>query len=115
MERETSKILEELGGHRCRRKAAIPDHPGGYALPHLRLGAAVVPEPPIRVRVHVDEAGGENLAGRVQVPDGGLAVQVADRRDLVVLDPDVRAAARAAAAIDDLRALDLQVKHGRVG
>ena len=115
MKRETSKILEELGGHGCRRKTTIADYLGRHALPHLRLGATIFPEAPVRVRVHVDEAGRDDLARRVQVPARGLAVQVTDRHDLVVPDSDVRAAARTSGAVDDLSALDLQVKHGRVG
>src|SRR5215510_12126877 len=85
MKGEPSKILEEFGRHRSRREAAVADHLGGHALPYFRLGAAVVPEAPVRVRVHVDEARRDNLAGGVQVAPGGLAVQVTDRGDLVVL------------------------------
>jgi len=63
--------------------------------------------------VHVDEAGRHDLARRVQVAPGGLAVQITDRRDTVVDDSDVRAGPRAPGAVDDLRTLDLEIKHGR--
>src|SRR2546428_8548881 len=66
------------------------------------------------MRVHVDEAGCHDLARRVQVAPGGFAVQIADRRDTVVHDADVRSGPRAPGAVDDLRALDLEIKHGRV-
>src|SRR5215467_10263520 len=112
MKREPSKILEELRRHGRRREAAVADDLGGHTLAHLRLGPAVVPQAPVRVRVHVDEARGQHLARRVQVPARGLTVQIADGRDLVVLDPDVRAAPGTSGAVDDLGALDLQIKHG---
>ena len=106
MKGEASKFLEELRGHRGRREAAIADHLGRHTLPHLRLGAAVVPETPVRVRVHVDEAGRHDLARRVQVSPRGLAMQITNRGDLVVLDPDVRAAARTFGAVENLGTLD---------
>ena len=64
--------------------------------------------------MHVDEAGRHDLAPGVQVAAGGLTVKIADRRDPVVLDADVGAVAGPPGAVDDLGALDLQIKHGRV-
>ena len=65
--------------------------------------------------MYIDEAGRQDLARRVQVAARGLAVKVADRGDAVVLDADVRPAPGLPGAVDDLRALDLEVEHGLDG
>src|SRR5205807_7737089 len=85
---------------------------GCHALADLRLRAPVLPEPPVRVRVHVDEPRRQDPARRPERRAGRLAREVPDRRDDVVADADVGAAAQSAGAVDHLGAFDLEIKHG---
>src|SRR5262245_45976530 len=62
--------------------------------------------------MHVDEARGDNAPGGVDRP-GGVAVGLADRDDLAVLDAEIADETRLAAAIDDRAAGNLEVvAHG---
>ena len=111
VEREATELLAELGGHRSRREAAVADHLGGHALADLGLGSPIRPQAPVRVRVHVDEAGREDLARRVERGTRVLAAEVADDGDRLVGHADVDARAGGAGAVDDGGALDLEVEH----
>src|SRR5207244_398736 len=87
--------------------------PGGHAgarRDRVRLDAPVRAAP-VDVRVEVDEAGGDDLAGRVDQLADVVGRQVAvDRRDPIADDPDVEASALVGAGIDELAALDQQVE-----
>ena len=63
----------------------------------------------------VDEARRDGLAGAIDGARGGDAGEVADGADAVAGDRDVGAMRRAAAAVDDVAAAELEVAiHGHV-
>jgi hypothetical protein len=114
-EGELSQVLEELGGRRSWREAAVPHHLDGHALPNLRLRPAIGPQRPVGVRVHVDEARRHCLPRRAQVTARALAREIPDRHDRVVADPDIRAPTSHAGPVDHGGALDLEVEHQNTG
>ncbi len=103
-----AELIRDRGGG----EAAVADHLGGDALADLRLGAPVVPEAPVGVRVHVDEAGGDGAPARVDGAPGRLAGKIADRGDGVAGHSHVGTAGGCAGAVDELPARDLEVEHG---
>ena len=62
------------------------------------------------MRVHVDEAGDNVLAGRVDDAGGGGAGEPADGDDLVVRDADIGGVGGAAGTVEDLAAADEEVE-----
>ena len=112
VEGEALHLAPVLVRDRGRREAAVADHLRGHALADLRLGAPVTPEPPVRMRVHVDEAGGDGAARRVDRAARGLGREIAHGGDMVAGDAHVGAARGCAGAVDDLPARDPDVEHG---
>jgi len=111
VEGEAAQLLEKLRGRGSRGEAAVTDDLGRHALADLRLGAPVLPEPPVRVRVHVDEPRRHDPARSPERRAGRLAGEIPDRDDDVGADADVGAAARSAGAVDDRGAFELEVEH----
>src|SRR3989442_12552472 len=108
VEGESLQVVEVLGGDRGRGEAAVADDLRRHALADLRFGAAVRPEAPVRMRVHVDEAGRHPPSRDVEGAPRRLAREIADGGDRLVANADIRAASRPPRAIDDRRALELQ-------
>ncbi len=67
-------------------------------------------ERPIRMRVHVDEAGHHELARCVDHAPGGSIAQLAHGDDRVALNSDVRAVVRTAGPIQDPPVTDQQIE-----
>src|SRR5215472_8810182 len=111
VQREALHRIPELVGYGRRREAAVPDHLGRDALPDLGLRAPIAPEPPIGVRVHVDEPRGDREAVGDDGPPRRLLGEIADGSDRVPDDADVSAPSRAAGPIDHAAADDLDVDH----
>src|SRR6059058_5737322 len=84
VEGEPAQLLEKFGGRGRGREAAVAHDLRRHALADLRLGAPVLPEPPVRVRMHVDEPRRQHTARGPERQAGRLAREVADRRDDVV-------------------------------
>ena len=81
-EGEAAHLLAELVGDGRGGESAIADHLGGDALADLGLGAAITPEAPVGMRVHVDEARRDGEAGGVNRPPRGLPLEIADGGDV---------------------------------
>ena len=82
------------------REAAVAGDLGGDALVCHALGARVVDQADVRVGVHVDEAGGHDLAGGVYDACGFGVREGSYRLDAVAGDADVGTVARCAGAVD---------------
>src|SRR5205085_12487753 len=63
------------------------------------------------MRMDIDEARRHDPVARVDDPRARGPADLADRRDASVLDPDVRAPARRAGAVDDLATGDDELGH----
>jgi hypothetical protein len=111
VEGETPHILSELGGHGSGREPAIAHDLRGDALADLGLGAPIAEEPPVGMRVHVDEAGRHHETRGVQGLPRGLAREITHRRDALAGDADIRAHRRRPRSVEDVSARDLEVKH----
>ncbi len=93
--------LEEVGDRQV-AAAILADERQRDALLDLARGVRVIFETAIRVAVHVDEAGRDHAAGRVDDRVAWLRRQVgADLDDRVAGYPHVGGSARGAGAIDD--------------
>jgi hypothetical protein len=66
------------------------------------------------VDVGVDEAGADDLAGRVDDLLGGGGADAADGRDAVAADSDVGVDPRQPRPVHDSAVADEDVEHGRV-
>ena len=109
------RLHDQLAMDRLGRRdaeAAIADHRRGDAMPGRDAEHAVPQDLGVVVRVHVDEARRDDLAGGV---DGrvGRPVGLAQGHHLAVLDAEVAREAGLARAVDDRAARDLEVVgHG---
>ena len=103
-------------GDRGRREAAHADHLGGHALAHLGLGRRTLVVDQVRVRVDVDEAGGDHQALGVDHPLRLAGQPRPHRRDAIALHRDVGGARGRAAAVHH-RAVPDQERpgHGATG
>ena len=72
--------LEQVAHEERLARAALAEHLRGHALADLALGVAVFQEQQIRVRVDVDEAGGDDQAGGVDLAPGRPGRHAADVR-----------------------------------
>ena len=83
---------------------------GGHALADFALGQAVFEEQRIGMRVHVDEAGGHDEAGGVDLWRIGPRRQLTDEFDLAALNSNVGIEPGVAGAVDDLAVGDDQIE-----
>ena len=93
---------------------ALPEDLGRHALADVALRAGVGEEVVRGPREHVDEAGGDGEAGRVDHRAASGAGEIADRLDAVAAQAEVGPAWRAARAVVDGAALDQHVERGRL-
>jgi hypothetical protein len=102
--------LDRAGG------GALAQDLGGHALADLALGMAVLQQQQVGVRVHVDEAGGDDQPGGVEGAPGRPR-HPADGGDAIAAHGNVAAEPRVAAAVDDGSVADEQVvgRFGRRG
>src|SRR4051794_12344942 len=84
----------------------------GDALADLALGPAVFQEHEVGVRVHVNEAGGDDQAPGVDLAAGGPFQDAADSNDPIPADGDIAVEPWVTAAVDDLAVTDDQVVFG---
>ena len=92
--------------------AAVADDLGRDALADRALGGRVREDREVAVAVRVDEAGADDLAGRVDdAVRGRSRTEPADVGDLAALDRDVAEVRRAAGAVGDPAATDQDVEH----
>ena len=94
-------VVDAMRSRRVRRVATVADHLGRYALVDLALRQRVVYQRAVGVGMHVDEAGYDSLAGRVDAGCSLGAGKVADCRYLAARNADVGLVARLAGAVDD--------------
>ena len=111
VEGEALEIVEVLVADGRRRETTVADYLGRHALADLGLGAAIGPQAPVRVGVHVDEPGRHDSTRGVDGTAGRLPGKITDGHDRLVAHAHIGAAAGRARAVDDGRALDLQVEH----
>jgi hypothetical protein len=100
-QRQQVAVAGEIGR---RRAAAVAGDDGGDALLEQRrqhLGVIGLRHHPVAVRVHVDEARRNHLAGAVERPRGAGAGEVADGGDAPVANADRAGDAGAAGAVED--------------
>jgi hypothetical protein len=83
---------------------------GGHALPHLPFELRIDEHRGLRVAEQIDEARRNDMVRRVERRRRGGLREVADRRDRVAANADVRARARRAGTVDDVAAADDDVK-----
>ncbi len=106
-------VLDGVGavllGERSRRHAAVAGDVRGDALAHGRLGARVQQDREIRVRVRVDEAGGDVAAAGVDDAPAAQRPRRADGGDAVAAHGDVPGVPGVAAPVDDAAAGDDEV------
>ena len=115
-------LLEGLHDHlamdfpgRRYTEAAVADHRRGDTVPRRDGQHAIPQDLGVVVRVHVDEARRDDLAGRVDRLRRGT-LGLAERHDLAVLDAEVADEARLAGAVDDGAAGNPEVeRHGHSG
>ena len=86
---------------RERRVAAVSHDLCRNPLVDLALGVSVVDQRAVGVRVHVDEAGNGHMACGVYRAPSLRAAEVADCRDLAVVDSDIGLVAGLPATVDD--------------
>src|SRR6185503_16264821 len=86
---------------RRRRRAALAGDLGGDALTDLRLGRWIDEQRVLGLAEHVDEAGRDELAARLDAATRTGAREVANGGDLVAADADVGAKPGRAGAVDD--------------
>ena len=99
-------IASTLGVRRREAEAAVADHLGGDALEDLRARVGVDGQREVAVRMHVDEAGSDDLPAQVEDLVGreaGLA-GLADLGDAVVLDEEIARPRGRAGPVDEPRA-----------
>ena len=94
---------------RCQADPAIAGDHGGDTLAHLVLHRRVRQHRPVVMGVHIDEAGGDRLALRVDLAAAAHAAQRAQRHDAVVADGDVAHEGRTAGAVDQAGVADDQI------
>ena len=111
---QMAKNLAGVGprAHGRGAEAALADDLGRHALADLAVGAAVHQQGEIGVGVDVDEAGRDHQAAGIQALRGRGALQIADGHDAVTHDAQVAGKGVAAAAVDDVAAVDQGVEHG---
>jgi hypothetical protein len=107
---EVDQLLAMLLAHRREADAAIAEHDRGDAVPGGRRQHRVPGRLAVIVGVHVDPAGGDQQSVGIDLALArpGLA---ADRGDAAIVDGDIAAERRLAAAVDDLAATDHGVVH----
>jgi hypothetical protein len=99
------------------RQPVLADDFEGHPLCGLGAVVRVAEQCQVAVGVHVDEAGGEDQALRVQLPArlGALTARrrglLHDRDDPAAVHDHIGAVRRAAAAVDDVRVPDDQLFH----
>ena len=105
-----AELLEHLVRDRCVAEPVLADHVERHALQHLRLVRRVHEQLEVGVRVHVDEAGADEEAARVDHALGGV-VDATDLGDPAARDADVGAVPGIAGAVDHTAASDQDVEH----
>ena len=93
---------------------ALPEDLGRHALSDVALRAGVGQQVVRRPREHVDEAGGDGEAGRVDDRAAGGAGEITHRLDAVAAKAEVGPSRRPARAVVDGAALDQHVERGRL-
>ncbi len=76
----------------------------------MTLAVAVGKQRRARLALHVDEAGRDDQARRVDHAAAGFRGEIADARDAIADDADIGALRRLAAAVDDLPAAHDQIE-----
>ena len=109
---EIRPVRRRRRGLARRHRSRLADHFRRDALANLALAVAVRDERHVGVAVHVDEAGRDGAALRIDRLRR-RALHLADRGDLAVDDRDRSLARRAAGAVDDLRVRDQHVERRR--
>ncbi len=105
-----AEVFGVAPAERCEREPAVAADDGGDAV-HARGARGGVPhELRVVVRVRVDEPGGDNAPAGVDLACR-VVVDLPDRDDATVSDPDVGDDARRARAVDDGAAFDDFVEH----
>ena len=103
--------LECLGGDRGVREPVLAEEVRGDALVDLAVVARLGKQHDVGVRVHVDEAGADDLVAAVDSAGGIVGLDLADYDDLVALDADISTEPGVAAAVKDARIAQDQVEH----
>src|SRR5262249_3162828 len=111
VEREPFHLVAELVRHGRGREAAVADDLGRDALTDLRFRTPIAPEPPVGVRVHVDESRRDGEAPRLDRASGWLAREIADRADRIADDADVAMPGGLRGSVDEPGSFDLDVEH----
>src|SRR5262249_4156167 len=101
-------VLIRAGG------AAFAQDLGSDALHDLAHRLAVFENREIRIRVHIDEARGDDEAADIDLAFTGLEIDLAERGDLVPFHREVAVEPRVAGAVHDLPAAQHEIKGGIV-
>src|SRR3990172_3966016 len=96
------------------RVAAVPDHVGRYPLTDRAFRGRLDEDPDVAVRVDVDEAGGDEAAGRVDRPLRGCPPDAAHPSDPRAANADVGGSRRRSRPVEDATVLDQDVEGHRV-
>ena len=91
---------------RVRRITVETEHDAGDSLSDLRLRERLLLQRLVRVVVHVDEAGRQHQAARIDDRVVRLRLECADPLDAIADDADIRGAQRGAGTVRDLRVDD---------
>ena len=96
-----------------RHGLAFADNIQRHALAHFAFGVAVGDDRLIAVRVHVDIAGRHDVAFSRDSPRCRFRIDLADRRDLAVFDPEVAVKPGITRAVDQPAAVDddIELSH----
>ena len=106
-----AEVVGVAVAERREREAAVAADHRGDAVHARRARGGIPHELRVVVRVRVDEAGSDDVAGGVDL-SGGFVVDRADRDDPPVTNADVGDAPGRPGAVDDGSASDDFVEHG---
>ena len=98
---QVQRRLRRARAQRRQRDAAVADDHGGDALRDLGQALGVAQHDGVVVRVHVDEAGRDDLAAAVDALHTGVDQTLTDGGDAAVAQQHVAGPARITGAVDD--------------
>jgi hypothetical protein len=104
--------LTLVGHHWCEADTAVAEHQRGDAVPAARRQGRVPGHLAVVVGVDVDEAGCDDVAGRIDLLESG-DIDRADGRDHAAVDGNIRVPGRATSSIDHKAATNHQIMHCR--
>ena len=88
------------------RRAGLPEKLRRHTLVHFGKRATVDEKSLVGMRMHVDEARGDDEAFRIDAQDSIDPIELADRDDRIAANADILGAVSSTGAIDDAPAIN---------